>query len=571
MRLSCGRAEILRNPAEQNGTSDGPFAYREGWESISSCRRSFEDGRSVGQGEVRMFTFAEYLRHRRLSRGMTMQVLAQQLNVTPQFVSLLESGRRRPSGEFIERCAELFGDNVDYLRFLAEPIPEEQKRAIYESPLAPAYIPRPSAEQTVEGRLDDLLIRQMLNLPGMPKPEEDTPYHGDANYTVSEEALRFHRQLVRYLLEGDYSPNIKGWARFYDAYYTRWTEGRAAARPSLEQLIQSVERAESGTYPLRWAYLVWLHTGLARQEAGESEAAVRAYLRAAEWADEARDGEGGLIARWLAAQVVLSQGDIFRCIELLRAAAQAKEAPPAGIARARTELADLLLLMHEDEAALNEAIEVAPLWRSSTLDLPQGMKTSSLLIGEVVGTEALRRMGRDLEARRWLNRVRSVRTRVDADLLTDLRLRIVAAELLATSNRFNQRRKRFREMMNEVDKLGHDEISEFVRAYIRARYAETQLEEKNVEAAEAALEGLPLEPGEGLLPRRLEWLVTVGRAKVRLLQEQGREKEARALVEEIKQKAEELLSIDSRWQGSRLEQYVRRQLEEIEEPLLVTN
>ena len=71
-----------------------------------------------------VLNFAEFLREQRLARGVTTVLLAEQLEVSPQYISHLERGRRRPSRAFMARCAALLRVDVEYIRFLAQPIPE---------------------------------------------------------------------------------------------------------------------------------------------------------------------------------------------------------------------------------------------------------------------------------------------------------------------------------------------------------------------------------------------------------------------------------------------------------------
>jgi transcriptional regulator with XRE-family HTH domain len=59
--------------------------------------------------------FGAKLRQLRMRQGKTQADLAEQLHVTAQYISFLESGRKIPSIDFVLFCADLFGVTTDEL------------------------------------------------------------------------------------------------------------------------------------------------------------------------------------------------------------------------------------------------------------------------------------------------------------------------------------------------------------------------------------------------------------------------------------------------------------------------
>lgn len=74
-----------------------------------------------------METFGERLKKLRLSRGLSTLKLAEELKVQPSYISNLENGLGKPSEELVARIAEFFGEEKEYLSFLARGIPQIEK------------------------------------------------------------------------------------------------------------------------------------------------------------------------------------------------------------------------------------------------------------------------------------------------------------------------------------------------------------------------------------------------------------------------------------------------------------
>jgi transcriptional regulator with XRE-family HTH domain len=59
--------------------------------------------------------FGEKVRTLRIHHGMTMQGLADKLDTSSGYISLVENGQRKPGADFIFRIAQLFGVSTDVL------------------------------------------------------------------------------------------------------------------------------------------------------------------------------------------------------------------------------------------------------------------------------------------------------------------------------------------------------------------------------------------------------------------------------------------------------------------------
>ncbi len=66
-------------------------------------------------------SFGETIREMREAQGLGLRVAAEQLSISPAYLSRIERGRERPpSSEIIKRMAMLFGGDPDVLFRLAE-------------------------------------------------------------------------------------------------------------------------------------------------------------------------------------------------------------------------------------------------------------------------------------------------------------------------------------------------------------------------------------------------------------------------------------------------------------------
>lgn len=61
------------------------------------------------------------LRYRRGEREISQELLAKRVGVTPGMIALIETGRRQPGADLLERIATELGIPADALAFLPEP------------------------------------------------------------------------------------------------------------------------------------------------------------------------------------------------------------------------------------------------------------------------------------------------------------------------------------------------------------------------------------------------------------------------------------------------------------------
>ena len=64
---------------------------------------------------MRCEVFAHRLREERLSRGLTQKALAMYICVTPNAITMYESGKREPSLDFLLKICDFFDVSADYL------------------------------------------------------------------------------------------------------------------------------------------------------------------------------------------------------------------------------------------------------------------------------------------------------------------------------------------------------------------------------------------------------------------------------------------------------------------------
>jgi transcriptional regulator with XRE-family HTH domain len=396
-----------------------------------------------------MFTFAEFLRQHRLSRNLTMQELAVEVNVSAQFISLLESGKRRPSDKLVRRCAEFFAQDVHYVRFLAQPIPVAQKRALLESPSAPDYIPRSMRAQVFVQDSEDVLIQNLLSGANVPTPETDTPFHFLEPTSVTRETLALPLQIVAQIRDNPerFTQKARAWAGFYAAYFRRHVEGREASTPDFEAAHARLREETTAAYPPKLRYLVCLHLGVCRQEQGDAESARRLYYEAHEHAVEMSDPAGVSAALWLAAALARDAGDTFTMMDTLDKALAVEGIPPFAIARCLSDAVDGHLALWQNERVLERVADALKLWRSSTLEAAQEQKSVQLVRTEIAALEATVRMGRDDDARTWLNRVRAITFRIPMPPSDSARVLMATAGLMHDKARVNQARDRCDEVM----------------------------------------------------------------------------------------------------------------------------
>jgi len=96
-----------------------------------------------------------YIRERRLEKGLTLRGFAQQLGVSPAYVSQVENEyetARSPSEEFLKRVADLLDEDIDVLLAMVGKVSSELQAVIVEHPQKYASLLRQlkgSSEETV--------------------------------------------------------------------------------------------------------------------------------------------------------------------------------------------------------------------------------------------------------------------------------------------------------------------------------------------------------------------------------------------------------------------------------------
>ena len=356
-----------------------------------------------------MLTFAEFLTTRRAALGMSMTELARRLSVTPQYISLLEAAKCNPSRKLQGRCAEFFGEDAEYIDFLAQPMSREQKQALLRTPSALPFLTRRPPEtdldrddSPVATDGEDEFIRRLF---------------GPIDNGRAEAGREFYTRLLDEVSareNGDYrfSAKARGWADHYRAALVEQVDGPGAARPMFEALTRRYDGPTNGAYPdaLRLITAEALATSYAQDHDWESAAA--AYEEMATRARRIGDMERFAAATRHAADAYRTVGRPDRVVEMYSAATGGEDVP-AGI-KAEFLIAQATLLCHlgEHEAALNPIRSAVRIWRLRSLDISS--RTAQLISAQVLGLHCFVQTENRDEARQWLGRIRSTLARVSA-------------------------------------------------------------------------------------------------------------------------------------------------------------
>jgi|SaaInl4_135m_RNA_FD_contig_31_1605252_length_2525_multi_12_in_0_out_0_1 transcriptional regulator with XRE-family HTH domain/tetratricopeptide (TPR) repeat protein len=464
-----------------------------------------------------VLNFAEFLREQRLARGVTTVLLAEQLEVSPQYISHLERGRRRPSRAFMARCAGLLRVDVEYIRFLAQPIPESEKRAIAESPSAPDYLPEDVRSAPVLADDPAALVRAMLRHPTLLLPTHDTPFHFAVPVDMSSVDISFQLQFVERVCEtpDDFPIGVRLWSEFYYAYYRRLSDGRTSVLADLSRLSSRIVGATGDAAPAL-GHLVALHLGLALLESGDDDGAAKQFAEAHKHAMEAGNPEGAVCARWHEATVLRSKGELLEAIRLMEDALATDRIDAFGLARVRSDLIEAYLDAWENDKAV-ELIEAARVtWRSSAIGAETEPRSLALLRVEISALEACIRLGRFSDAEIWLTRARSLHSRLEVSTVEDARMLICTSQLVHHRESNRQSIPRARLVEASRLELPDDHRGRRVRDRARELLAIIAIEEgQHYEARGIVAELEGEEPALGALPE-LERLARVQLLKARL-------------------------------------------------------
>lgn len=493
-----------------------------------------------------MLHFGEYLRQERLSQGLTMQELAERLEVSPQFISLLESTKRHPSDKLVQRTARLFEEDLNYLRFLAQPIPEAQKRALFESPSAPDYIPQSMRTNIMVQDTDDALMEALLRAPALPDPEEDTLYHFGVQVRVSAAETSVPRSLIGQVRSDPerFPLKMQAWSDFYEAYYTRHAKGRSAAKDGFANLCTRMQTETAEAYPQRLRYLAVLHLALCHHEEGDLEDARRLYNQALEYSAAVDDPAGQACALWHLSSLDRDEGDTIRMVETLQKALRIKDIPPFAIARCRTDATSGYLALWRNDDVIAGANETIKLWRSSTLPGPQDDKSLCLIRMEISAFDAALRMDREEEARNWLSRVRSMRVRIELPDVQEAHLSAVTGVLLIGRDRLTQAKKHPNAALRL--ELPDNDDGNHLRVTCQRLLAEIAVLERRYVDAEAVLRDTERVPALKSAVRELDRRGQVAFAWVLLHRAQSDAEAASAVLDEMEKTLKAVVADDKR-------------------------
>lgn len=108
-----------------------------------------------------METVGERLRSLRVKAGLSQRNLAQQVGVTYAHISKIESGRENASTALLERIAEAVRADVDALLLLAERLPEDIRRQVFEKADLASRFLRSWRDGTItDGDVEELLRKR---------------------------------------------------------------------------------------------------------------------------------------------------------------------------------------------------------------------------------------------------------------------------------------------------------------------------------------------------------------------------------------------------------------------------
>ena len=477
-----------------------------------------------------MLYFAEYLRQQRLANDLTMQALSSRLGVSPQYVSLLEGGHRHPSDKLVQRCAEEFDGDLNYLRFLAQSIPEAQKRAVVDAPSAPEYLPESLHTTIVASESGDELVRRLLDVPGVPKPEEDTPFYFADGPSLSEQDIGFQRHFIQHLRRNvDRFPvRSLAWAEFFDAHYERCLGGREEAREHLRGLHDRIKTETTEPYPARLRFLVALHLALSQPPDGDPDFAVQLYRDAHDDARAAASPGDQACALWHVADVSRRRGDLLGTRTALEEALAIPDIPPFAISRCLSDLALCDLALWDDQQAIERAETAIRLWRSATVHAPQERKSLYLVRMEAAALEACLRLDDEEAARRWLSRIRSIRVRITLPIEDDCHVAVLTGTLLRRKGRYTQAKKHLDRARSVLMPDGDTGLR--MRASALTQLSLAAIGEGRLAVAEELLDEADGVPPLNSAAHEVDLWASAAFARCELLQAQGMPAEANAVL-----------------------------------------
>jgi transcriptional regulator with XRE-family HTH domain len=95
--------------------------------------------------------FGDVLREKRMAKGISLRKFADQVGVSPTYLSQVEQGNiDPPTAERVRKMAEILGENADELIALAGRVPEDLPKIIQKQPTQMPELLREASGLTAE-------------------------------------------------------------------------------------------------------------------------------------------------------------------------------------------------------------------------------------------------------------------------------------------------------------------------------------------------------------------------------------------------------------------------------------
>jgi len=95
--------------------------------------------------------FGDVLREKRMAKGISLRKFADQVGVSPTYLSQVEQGNiDPPTAERVKKMAEILGENADELIALAGRVPEDLPKIIQKQPTQMPELLREASGLTAE-------------------------------------------------------------------------------------------------------------------------------------------------------------------------------------------------------------------------------------------------------------------------------------------------------------------------------------------------------------------------------------------------------------------------------------
>ena len=112
--------------------------------------------------------FGDVLREKRMAKGISLRKFADQVGVSPTYLSQVEQNNMDPpTAERVRKMAEILSENADELIALAGRVPEDLPKIIQKQPTQMPELLREASGLTAEQ------LRQLVEKAKKPKGKED--------------------------------------------------------------------------------------------------------------------------------------------------------------------------------------------------------------------------------------------------------------------------------------------------------------------------------------------------------------------------------------------------------------